>query len=666
MTGPADPASLRASLPESPDATAQVLERLLAHGAHGKRYQTRGEVARGGMGVILKVWDEDLRRELAMKVVLGEEGVASVGTVAPKMLGRFLEEAQVTGQLDHPGIVPVHELGLDERGSVFFTMRLVKGRDLKEIFERVHAGDEEWTQTHVLWALLKVCDALAYAHAKGVVHRDLKPANVMIGRFGEVYVMDWGLARVLGRPDKHDLRLKRDETAQSLVQSDRRADVSHSADSLLFTMDGDVVGTPAYMAPEQARGEIEKLGPRSDVYALGAMLYHLLAGEMPYVPAGAKLSQHAVLKMTLEGPPKGLHELARGAPEELIAISEKAMARDPEQRYADMGALGADLRAYLENRVVQAHRRGAWVEFVKWMRRNRALATAWSAAIVVALLGLCATLFVQVRERRAAEDARRRAETSELAAVASREEAERQEASARRERSNVLRLSAFQELGELEREAARLWPATPERIPEMELWLTRARRLIAGLEPGVNDDPGHRGQLAELAARARPLAPEERARRIAAHPRGAELTAVEAELAALELAAEVRAGRARPPEVEPKPELMSDTPLEWNMRAFAFVDPARRSFGREAEGLALARYAADEFPEDRRYLVLDTLAWALFACGLDEEALATSREALAEVPPKGVVRIEELLERLAQAVELARGPRGGEALAAAR
>ena len=662
MTGPADPASLRASLPESPDATALVLERLLAHGARGTRYQARGEVARGGMGVILRVWDEDLRRELAMKVVLGEEGVASVGTVAPKLLGRFLEEAQVTGQLDHPGIVPVHELGLDERGSVFFTMRLVKGRDLKEIFERVHAGDAEWTLTRVLWVLLKVCDAMAYAHAKGVVHRDLKPANVMVGRFGEVYVMDWGLARVLGRPDLHDLRLKRDETAQSLVQSDRRADASHSADSLLFTMDGDVVGTPAYMAPEQARGEIEKLGPRSDVYALGAMLYHLLAGEMPYVPKGARVSQHAVLKMTLESAPRSLQAAAPAAPEELVAICERAMARAPEQRYADMGALGTDLRAYLENRVVQAHKRGAWVELVKWVQRNRALAAAWSAVLVVALLGLGATVFVQVRGRRAAEEARGRALVSEQAAITSREEAERQEALARRERSNVLRLSAFQELGDLEREAERLWPAAPERVRDMERWLERARKLVAGLEPGADGDPGHRRQLAELAARARPLPAPERARLVAAHPRGAELLAVEAELAALTLAADVRHGRRTAPELEPAPELLLGSPRAWNDRAFALVDPARAVFGREAEALALARLAADEYPEEERCAVLDTLAWALLACGLDEEALETARAALAAAPQLAEARFEEQLERVAQALEHARGPSAGEAL----
>jgi len=665
MSRPADPASLQASVPESPDATAQILSRLSSHGARGTRYQGRGEVARGGMGVILRVWDEDLRRELAMKVVLGEEGEAGTGTVAPKMLGRFLEEAQVTGQLDHPGIVPVHELGLDERGSVYFTMRLVKGRDLKDIFESCHKGDPDWPLTRVLWILLKVCDAMAYAHAKGVVHRDLKPANVMVGRFGEVYVMDWGLARVLGRPDVHDLRLKREET-HSLVQSDRRADASHSADSLLFTMDGDVVGTPAYMAPEQARGEIEKLGPRSDVYALGAMLYHLLTSEMPYIPAGAKVSQHAVLRMALEGPPRPLQAVRADLPEELSAICEKAMARAPEQRYEDMGALGADLRAYLENRVVSAHRRGAWVELVKWVQRNRALALAWSAAILVSLLGLGATAYVQVRGRRAAETARAEAEASEGRAREAQAEAERQETLARRERSNVLRLSAFQELADLEREAATLWPAVPERVPEFEAWLARAKRLVGGLEPGADGDEGHRRMLVELSARGTALTPAQRAQRTASHPLGSELVAAEAELAARLAVAAVRHRDAAAPEFALGPEHLEGTPEEWSARALALVDPARRTFGREAEGLALATAASEEATGAQRCFALDTLAWAQLACGLDEEALASSRRAVAAAPPGVLPEFEGHLERLSQAVAFARGPRGGEELAAAR
>ncbi len=487
------------------DASTIILQRLRTHLGGQSRYQVRGEVARGGMGLILRVWDEDLRRELAMKVVLGQKGQAALEDIPPKVLGRFLEEAQVTGQLDHPGIVPVHELAIDAVGGVFFTMRLVRGRDLKEIIELVHAGRDGWTLTRALWAMLKVCDAMAYAHSKGVIHRDLKPANVMVGRFGEVYVMDWGLARVLGTPDRHDLRLRREETAHTLVQSERRADASHSADSVLFTMDGDVVGTPAYMAPEQARGEIERLGPRSDVYSVGAMLYHLLTGEMPFVQPGMQVSQHMVLRWALEGPPRPVHEIREEVPAELVAICEKAMSRDLAQRYADMGELGADLQAYLENRVVKAYRTGAWVEFRKWVRRNRGLASAWLAAIVLALGGLAATVLVESRGRRIADRERGVALANEQLAKTNMAEAQRQEEIARRERANVLRLSAFQVLEDLESEADRLWPATPDNVEAYQAWTGRADQLLAGLRPSADgSDIGHLAQLETLRARTAP------------------------------------------------------------------------------------------------------------------------------------------------------------------
>jgi formylglycine-generating enzyme required for sulfatase activity/serine/threonine protein kinase len=639
---------------EEPEFLVQILERLRTHGAAHSRYQSRGEVARGGMGAILRVWDEDLRRELAMKVVLGPDGRGGSG-IPPKTMGRFLEEAQVTGQLDHPGIVPVHELGVNRDGAAFFTMRLVKGHDLKEVFARVHAGDEEWTLTRALWVMLKVCDAMAYAHSKGVIHRDLKPANVMVGRFGEVYVMDWGLSRVLGSPDRHDLRLRHEEQTQSLVESERRADTAHSADSLLFTMDGDVVGTPAYMAPEQARGEIERLGPASDVYAVGAMLYHLLTAQMPYVAPGAKVSQHMVLRWVLEGPPKPLGEVATDLPQELVAICEKAMHREPDQRYADMGELAQDLRAYLENRVVRAYSTGAWVELKKWVQRNRKLAVAWASAAALAGIGLAATTFVQVRGRRVAEAARTQAVRAEQKANANLAEAQRQEEIARSERANVLRLSAFRELEDLERAADRLWPATPELIGEMEAWMKRAERLIAGLDPGPDGDTGHRAQLAELRSRQRPLAPDERAELLKKYSRRADLEALERRIEASRLAQEVRAGRAAPPVVELDPADFPEDPFALNEAAFALVDPARSSFGREAEGLALARAAVDAVDDEQWPLVLDTLAWACFAVGLDDEALQHGREAAATSALGTRAALEDSLTNLAHAVALARG-----------
>ncbi|HVS19953.1 MAG TPA: serine/threonine-protein kinase, partial [Planctomycetota bacterium] len=392
MTAPPD--ELRQ--PEVP--ASGVFERLASRPSIENRLREEGEIARGGMGAILRVWDDDLRRVLAMKVSLarpGAKGEAGTTSTDERLLHRFLEEAQITGQLDHPGIVPVHELGIDATGRLYFTMPLVRGANLEQVFEWVKAGQEGWNRTRALNVLLKVCEAVGFAHQKGVVHRDLKPANVMVGRFGETYVMDWGLARVLDRDDRRDLRLAVDAAARSLVHTERAE--GRTFDSPLATMDGDIVGTPCYMPPEQARGEIEAIGPRSDVFAIGAMLYHLLSGSAPYLEPGASHAPLDVLRRLRDGAPVPIAELGRGVPEELIAIADKAMARDMDARYASSTELAEDLRAFLEDRVVRAHASGPVAEFRTWFRRNRAAALAGSAAVVLAAAWLVTTVLVQAR-----------------------------------------------------------------------------------------------------------------------------------------------------------------------------------------------------------------------------------------------------------------------------
>ena len=378
-------------------APGEVVERLRSRPRVSDRYDAALEIARGGMGAILRVHDRDLHRELAMKVMLEELGGAEPdSSEAARLRARFLEEAQVTGQLDHPGIVPVHELGLDAQGRLYFTMKLVRGRDLRAVYEQLRKGEDGWNLPRALAVLLRVCEAMAFAHDKGVIHRDLKPANVMVGRFGEVYVMDWGLARVLGAGASHD---RRAEAGESRVVSARQA-TTLTGDSSLATLDGDIVGTPAYMSPEQALGKLDDLGPRSDVYSLGAMLYELLAGHMPYMPPGETRSPFTVVRLLKEGPPETLERVASGADDELVAICEKAMARDPMARYEGMLELAEDLRAYLEGRVVRAHRTGALVEFRKWIGRNKSFAAAIASAALVAI-GLSAALFaMQARSNR--------------------------------------------------------------------------------------------------------------------------------------------------------------------------------------------------------------------------------------------------------------------------
>ncbi|MCC7173375.1 MAG: protein kinase, partial [Planctomycetes bacterium] len=365
------------------------------------RYRFRAVMGRGGGGVVLRVWDSKLSRPLAMKIILGPSEDRPTGQtpkVDSRTLSRFVDEARIASQLNHPGIVPVHELGADETGRAFFTMKLVKGDDLSKIFEKVRTGKDGWNEPRALAVLLRVCEAMAYAHDKGVIHRDLKPANVMVGSYEEVHVMDWGLARVVGENDHRDLRIPPPARgAASVVGSVRRRDSDATEEPSLLTTDGTFMGTPSYMSPEQANGEIEKVGALADVYGVGATLYELLAGEPPYLPRGQRLPQLEVVKHVVDGPPRRVEEIAPRAAPELVAICERAMAREPRNRYPSMRDLAADLRAFLEGRVVAAYETGAWAETRKWVRRNRALAASVAALVLVLTAGLASTLVTKSR-----------------------------------------------------------------------------------------------------------------------------------------------------------------------------------------------------------------------------------------------------------------------------
>ncbi len=416
-----------------------VLERLARLRPGAAKYELRGEIGRGGMGVVQRVWDDSLKRELAMKTVH-----ASFGLAREQALARFVEEAQILAQLDHPAIVPIHDLGVDEHGRPFFVMKLVVGRDLGSIFALAREEREGWSTTRALDVLLRVCEAVGYAHRKGVVHRDLKPSNVMVGDLGEVYVMDWGIARVL-----------RERRVGSLdtVRSPKRADAA--GDSLLTRAD-DVLGTVAYMAPEQARGELQRIGPCTDVYAVGAMLYELLAGHAPHGRSGVKA--RGLLRALLAGPPPPLSSAAPRAPDELAAICAKALSREPQERYRDLGEMAFDLRAFLEGRVVVAHRTDALVRAAKWVRRNRSLSLALAAAAVVGGGSITAQVY-----------------QAKLAA----------------ERDATLRVLAAQDsLTRLQEEAAALWPPHPERLSDFARWQAQADALFQmAREPGDDSTP---------------------------------------------------------------------------------------------------------------------------------------------------------------------------------
>jgi WD40 repeat protein len=304
--------------------------------------------------------------------------------------------------------VPVHEIGTDEHGRVYFTMRLVEGESLGAVLDKMNQGDTTWTQTRVVDALVKICDTLAFAHSRGVVHRDLKPANIMVGRFGETYVMDWGLAKVLpGRSHPGPERAARDKESvlPSISQGDEYGLAQDDAGPADLTAAGMVLGTPAFMPPEQAEGRQDELDERSDVYSVGAMLYRVLTGQVPYAERGVARNSGEVLVAVKAGPPASVAQLAPRAPAELVAICKKAMARDRAARYADMREMAADLRAYLENRVVKAYQRGALAEFKKWVTRNRLAAAAALAAMLIFAGGLLTTLGIQSAANRQLQDA---------------------------------------------------------------------------------------------------------------------------------------------------------------------------------------------------------------------------------------------------------------------
>ena len=281
-----------------------------------RRFEFVGDLGRGAMGEVYRVWDRGLRRSLALKTLRPDRaGVDG-------MIARFIAEAQLTAQLRHPAIVPVHDLGRLPDGRLYYTMREIRGRTLGERVSALHRArpaSDGWTLQRLLAAFASACDAVAHAHARGVVHRDLKPSNIMIGEFDEVCVLDWGVAKLVGA-----------ETDP--VETDRGDGTA--------TLLGEVVGTPAYMAPEQAYGWNDRVDARADVYALGAILYEILSGRPPYVP----LPGRPVLAQVLEGPPQALPE---GASPPLDALCGSSMARDRGERPADAGAFAQRLRQAL-------------------------------------------------------------------------------------------------------------------------------------------------------------------------------------------------------------------------------------------------------------------------------------------------------------------------------
>ncbi|MCY2959063.1 MAG: protein kinase [Planctomycetota bacterium] len=339
--------------------------------------QFLGEIARGGMGVILKGHDTDLGRDVAVKVL--DKRLAD----RPEVVQRFVEEAQIGGQLQHPGIVPVYELGTMKDERPFFTMKLVKGRTLATLLsERESAGAN---RQRLIDIFESICQTMGYAHSRGVIHRDLKPANIMVGAFGEVQVVDWGLAKVLARGGVADE--KRARAAHSHLTILETVRSSQGSGSGSDSMVGSVMGTPAYMPPEQASGHVDRLDERSDVFALGAILCEILTGLPPYVG-----DRDAVIAAAAQAECDGAFARldASGADPELIKLTKQCLLPAAAARPSNAGVLAERVHAFVvsvEERAHAAQVASAAAQVrAQEERKARKLTLALGAAVVAILL----------------------------------------------------------------------------------------------------------------------------------------------------------------------------------------------------------------------------------------------------------------------------------------
>jgi serine/threonine protein kinase len=348
-----------------------------------QKYEILEKLAGGGQGDVWKVWDFELRRCAAMKRI-SEQTVAYQSAVY-----RFLAEAQIASQLEHPGILPIFDVGLDPDGRPYYTTQLLPGTTLEDAWRQIHERKaSEWNVNRALELMLRICDVMSHAHSRGVIHRDLKPSNMLIGAFGDVRVIDWGSAHVLEAAKKNFEQPFVPLNWQT-VETDRGRAMGAEPQSPLGTAQSGYPGTLLFVPPEILAGKLQELGPATDIYSLGMMLYHLLAGRPAYSKADGSLPEQAELRpLILQGPPEPVRSVNRRVSRDLAAICEKAMAHDINGRYLTMEELAEDIRATLEVRPVRARKPTVFLKFQKWSQRNIAYVLTGSAALIIISLAL--------------------------------------------------------------------------------------------------------------------------------------------------------------------------------------------------------------------------------------------------------------------------------------
>ncbi|MBY0523968.1 MAG: protein kinase [Gemmataceae bacterium] len=353
----------------------------------GVRFRVLRPHARGGLGEVFVAEDLELHRQVALKEIQARFADDAASRT------RFLLEAEVTGGLEHPGIVPVYGLGQYADGRPFYAMRFIQGDSLKEAIGHFHTGD--WRRREgeralafreLLGRFVDVCNAIAYAHSRGVLHRDLKPGNIMLGKYGETLVVDWGLAKSLDGQEK--IQELEEQPLKPLSRS-----------SAAETIPGTALGTPQFMSPEQAAGRLDLIGPAADIYGLGATLYCVLTGRPPF----AEADTGKVLQQVRQGRFPQPRQVSRGVPRALEAVCLKAMALKPSERYPDAHFLADEIEHWLADEPVFAYRESWAKRGRRWIRRHQIAVTATS---VLLLVGLSAAGLL-LRERARTEEAER-------------------------------------------------------------------------------------------------------------------------------------------------------------------------------------------------------------------------------------------------------------------
>ena len=387
----------------SPQSNLSDSSQLISKGE--ERYVLGSEIARGGMGKILLTKDINLRRSIVTKILLKKN--SKLATL------RFIEEAQITGQLEHPNIPPVYDLGLTKENNLFFTMKQIKGDTLQQIINKLKENDpttiHQYSFNNLVGIFIKICNALSFAHNKKVIHRDIKPENIMIGEYGEVLLMDWGLAKIIGTKEEYE------ELDAEKVSTVRSEDITTN------TMEGTTAGTPAFMAPEQALGHVEKLDQTSDIYSLGATFFNALSLERP---VKGKSTQD-ILQNAADGK---IQDLDENIPPELKAITFKAMAFEQKDRYQSVKEMEHDLNNYLLGYSVSAKQDNTIDVIKKFYKRNKVISIISTSFLTIFIISLIVFIISLKSQRNSAIEQREIANAALLKAETAIKQFEKEKA----------------------------------------------------------------------------------------------------------------------------------------------------------------------------------------------------------------------------------------------